>query len=152
MIAYLSGAMENAVNDGAAWREELTVWLSFELNHNVLDPVVLSASLAKKNGIKDYRILRENKPKIFLSLIQKMIDQDLEAVENCDYIICLWNEEVLKGAGTHGEVTYAYKINKPVYLLNMLPESQLSSWILGCSSKIFQNIDQLKQYLKKKYK
>ena len=33
MISYLSGAMENAKNDGADWRQEITLWLIENLNH-----------------------------------------------------------------------------------------------------------------------
>ena len=33
MIAYLSGPIENAHNDGADWRQGITEWLETELNH-----------------------------------------------------------------------------------------------------------------------
>ena len=32
MIAYLSGPIENAENDGVGWRRMMTEWLSFNLN------------------------------------------------------------------------------------------------------------------------
>ena len=38
MIAYLSGAMENAKNEGSEWRNEMTIWLKEKLNHSVIDP------------------------------------------------------------------------------------------------------------------
>ena len=40
MIAYLSGAMENAKNDGSEWRSEITIWLKEKLGHSVIDPVI----------------------------------------------------------------------------------------------------------------
>ena len=36
MIAYLSGPIENAVNDGADWRIEMAKWLKEKLNHEVI--------------------------------------------------------------------------------------------------------------------
>ena len=40
MIAYLSGPIENAQNNGADWRVMMTEWLKAELNHKVFDPVI----------------------------------------------------------------------------------------------------------------
>ena len=69
----------------------------------------------------------------------------------CDYIICLWDENVLKGAGTHAEVTIAYECNKPVFLVNKLEFNDLSGWIMACSEEIFPNFDSLKSFLAEKY-
>ena len=40
MIAYLSGGMENADNEGTNWRAEITTWLKESLDHDVIDPVI----------------------------------------------------------------------------------------------------------------
>ena len=40
MIAYLSGGMENAFNDGKQWREEISIWLKNKLGHPVIDLVL----------------------------------------------------------------------------------------------------------------
>ena len=55
MIAYLSGGMENANNDGADWRREITVWLRDNLGHSVVDPVIESNKLITENDAKDFR-------------------------------------------------------------------------------------------------
>ena len=68
-----------------------------------------------------------------------------------DYIICLWDDFVLRGAGTHAEVTLAYEIGKPVYLINQLSGGDLSGWIMACSTKIFSNFDELKSHLSDTY-
>ncbi len=54
MIAYLSGAMENAQGEGADWRNELTIWLKDNLSHSVIDPVIETAKLVKKH--ESYRL------------------------------------------------------------------------------------------------
>ena len=53
MIAYLSGGMEHAENDGANWRKEITQWLNDSLEHNVIDPVIESKKLITDNNAKD---------------------------------------------------------------------------------------------------
>ena len=58
---------------------------------------------------------------------------------------------MIKGAGTHAEITIAYDSKKPVYLINKLPLNDLSGWIMACSSRIFTNFDDLKSYLIKEY-
>ena len=70
---------------------------------------------------------------------------------NVDYLICLWDESVFKGAGTHAEVTLAYDCKKPVYLINKIGVSDLSGWIMACSSEIFPDFDQLKSFLLDQY-
>ena len=64
----------------------------------------------------------------------------------------MWDESVLKGAGTHAEVTIAYECNKPIYLVNKLPEADLSGWIMACSTKIFSDFETLKSFLLKEYR
>ena len=59
---------------------------------------------------------------------------------------------MLKGAGTHAEVTLAYESKKPVFLINKLPKTDLSGWIMACSTKIFNDFNSLKPYLLDKYR
>ena len=124
MIAYLSGPIENAENDGADWRLSMTHWIKDEINHSV-----------------------------FKKLIRKIIDIDIKAVvENSDYLIVNWDESVFKGGGTHGEITLAYYFKKPIYLINHVPFDDLSSWIYSCSTEVFDSFDDLKIYLSSLYK
>ena len=45
MMVYLSGPIENAENDGAEWREDITSWLDQNLKHNVFNPVLETKSI-----------------------------------------------------------------------------------------------------------
>ena len=51
MIAYLSGPIENAYNDGADWRIMMTKWLKAELNHEVFDPVIETKTIFSSDVI-----------------------------------------------------------------------------------------------------
>jgi hypothetical protein len=152
MIVYLSGAMEQAVNEGAQWRSEITEWLNTELGHNVIDPVISSQLLVDEYKAQDYRSWKFSDPKRFVDFIRKAINLDIDNVINkCDYIICLWDYNVMKGGGTHGEVTMAYYKNVPVYLVNQVSMEDLSGWIMSCSTEIFNTFDKLKSHLIKTY-
>ena len=153
MIAYLSGAMEFADDEGSGWRKDLTKWLDDNLGHQVYDPVIQSAALIKKYGAKDYRNWKKSDPKKYADFIRICVDYDIETVRNrTDYVICLWDNNVLKGAGTHAEVTLAYESKKPVFLINKLSKTDLSGWIMACSTKIFNDFNSLKPYLLDKYR
>ena len=52
MIAYLSGGMENADNEGTNWRAEITTWLKESLDHDVIDPVIESRNLVKYTRLR----------------------------------------------------------------------------------------------------
>lgn len=152
MIAYLSGAMEHVADEGAHWREDLTRWLKKELNHDVIDPVLTSQSLVEKHQAHEYREWKTSDPQQFVQFVRKAIDLDLDnVINNSDYIICLWNSDVMKGGGTHGEVTMAYHTGKPVYLINKVDEKDLSGWIMSCSKNIFTEFSELKSFLKETY-
>ena len=145
MIAYLSGPIENAKNEGADWRNMMTKWLDYELNHKVFNPVLETKNIIEKNSVEDFRLLKKTNPDEYKNIIRKIIKIDLEAVVNqADYLIVKWDRSVFKGGGTHGEVTMAYWLDKPVYLVNTLPLNDISSWIFSCSDEIFDDFESLK--------
>ena len=152
MIAYLSGAMEYADDEGAGWRNKMSHWLQDELQHRTIDPVIESARIVQNNQAEDYRKWKTLNPDKYAKFIQLCVKNDIDIVRNrADYLICLWDESVFKGAGTHAEVTLAYDCKKPVYLINKVGVSDLSGWIMACSSEIFPDFDELKSFLLDQY-
>ena len=152
MIAYLSGPIENAHNDGADWRNDITDWLGKELNHKVFNPVNETKILTKDLSTEDFRLMKTTNPKQYKKIIRQIIQVDLNAVvKGSDYLIVNWDESVFKGGGTHGEVTMAYWFNKPIYMVNKLPIEDVSSWIFSCTEYVFSNFDELKNKLKNIY-
>ena len=153
MIAYLSGGMENAVNDGADWRVDISNWLEQNLGHDVIDPVLETQKLVLEHNSHNYRNWKNTDPKRFKDFFRLLIDQDLSSViDKADYLIVFWDNSILKGGGTHGEVTMAYWVNKPVYLVNTIPRRDLSAWISSCSTDLYDSFDELKNALLSKYK
>ena len=148
MIAYLSGPIENAKNDGANWRNIMTKWLGLKLNHDVFNPVIETKNIIEKYQGKDFREMIKTNPQEYKKVIRKIIKVDLESVvHQADYLIVKWDKNVFMGGGTHGEITMAYWLGKPVYLVNNLPIDEVSSWIFSCSEEIFDNFENLKKKL-----
>ena len=148
MIAYLSGAMENAKDEGTDWRNELTSWLKENLNHSVVNPIIETTKLVEKTNSQNYRDWKTTDPNRFIEFVRQAIDNDLDSVINkTDYTICLWNNDVIPGGGTHGEVTMGYYFNKPVYLVNQLEDMEISGWIMSCATEIFTDIESMKNRL-----
>ena len=152
MIAYLSGPIENAHNNGADWRKNITEWLETTLNHKVFNPVIATKSIIEHLNTSDFRLMKKTNPNEYKKIIRKIIKVDLDAVvHNSDYLIVKWDKSVFRGGGTHGEVTMAYWLGKPVFLVNRLPINDISSWIFSCSEHIFDNFEDLKKKLEELY-
>ena len=153
MIAYLSGAMEYAQNEGANWRIMMKDWLKVHLSHEVIDPVLESNKLVVNYDAEDYRDWEKTNPGKFKEFFRLLIQQDLRAViGQSDYLIVLWDKDVLKGGVTHGDVTMGYGVDKPIFLVKTLPEEDLSAWISSCAAETFASFDELKTVLLKRYR
>tara|TARA_B000000609_G_scaffold139237_1_gene116722 strand:- start:66 stop:557 length:492 start_codon:yes stop_codon:yes gene_type:complete len=153
MKAYLSGPIENAENDGASWRQDMTLWLKDNLNHEVFNPVLETKNIIGHLNPGIFRSMKKTDPIEYKNIIREIIKLDLEALINdSDYLIVKWDKSVLKGGGTHGEVTMAYWIKKPIFIVNSLPIDDMSSWIFSCSDFIFNDFKSLKKKLTQLYK
>jgi len=145
---YLAGAIEAAPDDGKAWRAEISKFLDTELDWSVFDPSLHEQDFLSDEEKSNFRKWKTTDINKFRPVIKKIIDRDLDQLLNkCDGIICLWDEYVLPGGGTHGELTLAYEHKMPVYLVLGMPMEKVASWIVGCTTEIFTNFEELKLYL-----
>ena len=62
MIAYLSGPIENAENDGADWRKFITNWLKNNLGHSVFNPVEATQEITKGYQSDSFREMMKLNP------------------------------------------------------------------------------------------
>ena len=69
MIAYLSGPIENANNDGADWRNNITEWLVTKLNHKVFNPVIETKSIIEHQRTSDFRLMKKTNPDEYKKII-----------------------------------------------------------------------------------
>lgn len=148
--AYLAGAMERAPDRGRAWRERLMPVLA-ELEHDWFNPceeelVVVSSEERERFG--EWKLTGHDG---FAPLMRRIIDHDLAALEASDYLVCYWDEHARGSGGTPAEVTLARVWGKPVYLVRAVERSEISAWVLGCASQIFDSLDDLFAYLREEY-
>jgi hypothetical protein len=147
-LVYLAGAIEHAPNSGRVWRKAISEFLQSELNHNVFNPCLEENHVLTPDEFKNFRRWKSSDLKRFRTVVHKIINSDLSnLINHVDYIICLWDTHVLKGGGTQGELTVAFLNKIPVYMVTEMTLENISSWIIGCTSKIFQDFDQLKNFL-----
>jgi len=147
MSVYLAGAIERAPDFGRVWREDFETWAS---NHDVVcvNPCKNEHNLISDAGLEDeadFLDLQHTNPPRFKEVMQGIIDYDLDIVDEVDAIVVYYNEFVPAGAGSQGEITYAYRTGKPVYLVQAI--EKLPGWIVGCTTKIFDTIEDLQNYL-----
>ena len=146
MRAYLSGAIEYAPDHGRAWRAGVTPFLE-SIGHSVYDPAVDEKKNLTDDERRDFREWKTKDLPRFQQTIRKIIAWDLDWIEQkTDYIICYWDEHVLKGAGTQAELTFAHRLGIPVYLVAGMPTERISGWILGCSTEIFSSFEELQSF------
>lgn len=149
MKAYLAGAIEHAPDKGRAWRADLAAFLKAEFGHDSYNPHIEEPKILTADERKQFRALKtENLPE-FQKIVRKLIRNDINSIlTEIDYVVCLWDEYAEKGGGTYGELTVAFYHNIPVYMVTPLPLSDISGWILGCTTEFFKDFDELKKFLK----
>jgi len=154
MLAYLCGPIEFAPDGGKLWRRKLTPFLHNDLGHRVYDP----AEYEKKNLTDEeaghFREWRETDIERYRRAVRKIIQYDIDIVENkADYVICCLGSdgaEAVSG-GTSSELTFAHRRGIPVYLVTDAPVGEISGWILACADRLFPNLDELKRFLLERY-
>ncbi len=100
--------------------------------------------MVRKNIKTGKQLIMENTRHSFDYLLIKIF---LRSPRRWTYLIVLWDESTLYGGGTHGEITIAYWVDKPIFLVNKLPKEKLSGWISSCSTETFESFDELKKAL-----
>lgn len=149
MRVYLSGGMEYADGEGAAWRKEIQQWLEQNLGHEVFNPNVESERIFRRYEPNlDFRKLKYDDIVRYREMVQRIVDFDCrEIAHHSDYLVCYWDEGALKGAGTKGELTMAKFFGKPVYVVTRYPLHEIPGWVLGCVTKFFGSFNELKEFL-----
>ena len=121
------------------------------LGHDIYDPAEdemknLTARRSQRSfGGKQSDLSR------FRQTIQKIIAYDLDLIEHqCDAIVCYWDQYAGRGAGTQGELTFAYRMGIPVYLICGIPVEHISGWLLGCATEVFTSFEEFNEFMNSK--
>ncbi|HEY7470856.1 MAG TPA: hypothetical protein VIE68_00770 [Gemmatimonadota bacterium] len=148
--AYLAGAMERAPDRGRAWRERLLPVLE-ELGHDWFNPCEEEILVASEEERARFREWKATGHDGFMPLMRRIIEHDLAALQDADYVVCYWDENAQRSGGTPAEVTLGHVWGKPVYLVRAIDRSEVSAWVQGCASRAFDSLDDLFVYLRQEY-
>ena len=146
---YLSGGIEHSGDGGKGWRSEIARFLESELGHEAYDP-----ARDEKKGLTDeeranLRPWKMGSPERFRDTVRKIIAWDLGRIENhCDYVVAFWDDASARGGGTAAEITLAYRLRKPVYVVLGMPRAAASGWVLAAATEVFEDFDALKSRLR----
>lgn len=151
MRAYLSGAIEHAEDGGKGWRREVAALLE-DLGHEAYDPAADEKKNLTEEERANFRRWKLEDPARFREVIRKIIAWDLDRIENwSDCVIALWDRAAGQGGGTASEITLAYRLGKPVFLLLGMPVWEASGWILAAAEEVFENAQGLKAHLRQRF-
>jgi len=139
---YLAGPMEFTADGGRAWREEYRDLLKEYLEVDCIIPEEEESLITNQKELN--RLKKEN---IFeyTELMRKIIDLDLNFVDNVDMLIVRWEGEAM--SGTIHEVGHAYEAGKPCYLVTSKPFHEVPGWFLATFTEIFESIACLMMFL-----
>jgi len=154
MLAYLCGPIEFTPDAGKMWRRKLTPFLREELGHRVYDPAEDEKKNLTDEEMRHFRQWKATDLERFRRVVRKIIQFDLDQIENrADYVICHWDEAAAAAfsGGTSAELTIAYRKGIPVYLVSDLPVERISGWMLACTDQVFRSVEELKKFLLARY-
>ena len=146
---YLSGGIEHSGDGGKGWRHEIGGFLAGELGHEVYDPALDEKKDLTEEEQRELRGWKMGSPERFRDTIRKIIAWDLGRIEkHCDYVLAFWDESAARGGGTAAEITLAYRLNKPVYLVLGMPRAAASGWVLAAATEVFEDFEALRVFLR----
>lgn len=152
MFCYLCGSIEFAPDKGKLWRRKIKPFIEETLRHRVYDPAEDERKNLTEEEAAHFRSWKETDLERFRQTVRKIINFDLDIIQNqADYVICSWDAETSRGAGTAAELTAAYRKGIPVYLVTQLPLPETSGWALACADRVFSRFEALKAFLTERY-
>ena len=144
---YLAGAIEHAPDKGKGWRAELEDFLR-KRNWHVFNPCTEEAFLLSPEEKGHLREWKQSDTERFRKVIRKFVDNDVKALsERTAFVVALWDCYAARGAGTAGEITLAYFLGIPVFLVCQCPLPEVPGWILACATEIYSDWESLKRRL-----
>ncbi len=147
MRIYLSGAIEHSADGGLGWRQRLAGRLR-QIGHEVYDPAVDQRKDLTEEESREFRQWKLRDPERFRLAVRKIIAWDLARIESqTDAVVALWDTAAARGGGTAAEITIAFRLGMPVYLVLGLPRNEASGWVLGCAERAFEDFDELANFL-----
>jgi len=149
-VVYLAGGMEYA-SDGKSWRDKtvkvlkehsIASWEPYEQEAKLFNSEKQPAKLIKTlDKTKDFQELR--------SMMRSIVKLDLGVVrDEINALMVKYDESVLKGAGTHAEMSMAAFTGHPVFVwMPDLKMDRVPTWIIGCITFVSRDYDEVIEHV-----
>ena len=142
---YLSGGIEHSGDGGRGWRRQIAEFLE-SLGFEIYDPAADEKKDLTEEELAGFRAWKNDAPDRFRSVVRKIVAWDLAKIESqCDGVLAYWDESAARGGGTAAEITLAYRLGKPVYLVLGMPRDLASGWVLACATEVFGSFEEMKR-------
>lgn len=146
-ICYLSGPIEGASDDGAAWRDRITPKLE-EMGYEVLNPL---SGEDEKLGEELQKWKETGNWEKLVSTYKSFQDRDIDYVHKSELLIVNWNTKIVS-FGTCCELWEAWRSGIQVKTVIYGPLTHEKAWMLCLlrrAGKIYPSFTKLLEELKR---
>jgi nucleoside 2-deoxyribosyltransferase len=137
---YLAGPIGVVMQiDAMTWRTKATENLR-AVGIETLNPMGQNGGDRLGNGrVKLKEAVDNGNIKFIRKYVSKtVIPPDLKMVENANFLtVYIPEDNGYEICGTYGEITLAFYLGKPVYIITDRQTNKLPCWLVGCSTEIF---------------
>ncbi|MFW6173640.1 MAG: hypothetical protein ACOC5T_07840 [Elusimicrobiota bacterium] len=152
-ITYVSGAIDDAADDGVPWRRQfITLLRQRGLGFiKVLDPTNKLPGLLNEIG-ETQTNLKDMKQRGDWDKLSKyahdIIRIDLREVDLCDFLVARIDNSI-HACGTYHEIILASQQKKPVLLISKQGKAGIPSWLFGILEHeyFFDSVEECVDYL-----
>jgi len=116
-----------------------------DIGHEAVNPMKKYPVPVEEKKKVEQSITREKTEVAREYLRRRIINPDIELLKQSDAIIAYVPRY---SVGTSAEFMYAYLNGMPVYIVTSVPFSKWSGWLVGLSTLIFDDWDDLKRFLR----
>jgi len=146
---YLAGPIQS-VNDYHVWRTKLTKWLE-KKGYIVFNPLTKYEGKTESYKNMVANLLKENKMESLRDFVRGLIiSPDFKYVEEADIIIAYLPKDT-KPFGTIAEMSYGYNEGKIILVVTDIEPAEYSAWMVGLSTRIFKDFDELQKYIEETF-
>jgi hypothetical protein len=151
-VTYLAGPIGDVpIGEARTWRNKAEQILG-EMGIDVLNPLLKEEQTMIRRSVLNW--CRTGNIDAIRPLVGRdLIEPDLKMVENSDFITLWLPKEGQELCGSYGEITYAFKLRIPVYIVTERRTKPLNIpyWAVGCSTMIFKEWDSYYKYIKENW-
>ncbi len=150
---YLSGAIEDAVDDGSGWRNQIKEKLEKHFGLDVIKPSDKDRTFQMEHPVTECteEILKLRKEEDYDELSRRVRwirHADLRLVDRSDFVICKLFTTI-KTHGTWEELTLANSQKKPILVWANMGKKEAPGWLFGMipHETIFSSLEGIIEYL-----